>query len=115
MRVAFWRGISDAGYVEGGNIAIEYRWAENQYARLPALAADLVRRQVTVLVAGGASNVPVAAKRRPEQFRLSSYLKKPAATGCACSKPSVIGQSREQPCPLIGDSYGDTHKQERYT
>jgi putative tryptophan/tyrosine transport system substrate-binding protein len=56
------QGLAESGYVEGRNIGIEYRWAENQYDRLPALAEDLVRRGVAVLVATGGEPAAIAAK-----------------------------------------------------
>jgi putative tryptophan/tyrosine transport system substrate-binding protein len=59
---AFREGLKESDYVEGRNVAVEYRWAEGQYDRLPALVADLVRQQVSVIVSGGGAPAVLAAK-----------------------------------------------------
>src|SRR5262249_44699740 len=62
LTAAFQAGLNATGYVEHRNVGIEYRWAEGQYDRLPAMAADLVRRQVSVITTTGGLPAVLAAK-----------------------------------------------------
>jgi len=71
VTVPFLQGLKDTGYVEGRNVAIEYRYAENQYDRLPALAADLVHLRVAVILATGAPPQRWRQSERPRQYQSS--------------------------------------------
>jgi ABC-type uncharacterized transport system substrate-binding protein len=82
MIAAFREGLAEAGYVEGQNVAIEFRWAEGRADRLPAMAAELVRRQVAVLVAAGGDAAPKAAKGATDRIPIvSASGGDPIATG----------------------------------
>ena len=103
---AFWQGLNETGYVEGHNVAIEYRWAPAQYDRLPALAADLVRHRVTVIAAAGIpptfaakaanSTIPIAflAGIDPVEFGLIASLNRPGGnmTGIAILTAELAGK-----------------------
>ena len=84
---AFRQGLSETGYVEGQNLAIEYRWAEGRYELLPALAADLVGRTVDVIVTGGGGqNAVVAAKSATSTIPIVAVMgDDPVATGLVTS------------------------------
>ena len=96
---AFRRGLSENGFVDGHNVEIEYRWAESRYARLPAMAADLVSRKVDAIVASGQSAAQIARRLGHSRGAVCGKLRRlglKRGHAPPTAKPKIVSRSNKR-------------------